>query len=296
MWNCERHETTIRKEKYSVCRYCIPTTINPQISFLRKYFRVMDRIPIPRRHRNRRHFVEYAEAAIMLFARVEQFYRLRRPLIAGSTFLTPCAWVVFGEANAPARHRWPAFHDVALHYERMWFMPQIQHNNRFFHFRKYGRLADDLASHLKSTPHYIMTTALLLLHDVLRYCGPDTYEFSDLFTNDNRDTPNYVDLDIWEAVRCKVLGRHGAIKAKPYKYYLGQVTTPLLTVSKTSIEERDCDDDLSIGEITKPCHIPHQEQYEIEENMLAAPGDEVGSMYESGAAVQQRMMKYPHLF
>jgi hypothetical protein len=246
---------------YEVYGYLLPTKLDATVTFLKKYFKVLDKFScVPYDYKRRKVYKEFAETAIMILARVEQFLSIKRPLIAGSRYINPAAWAIFGEAeDLFPKHSFKDFESICNFYEKRIFKNPNSDNTKkeMFHFRHEPNLCNQLAAKYDETPHYIMTVALAFLRDIILNCGPDCQEFYDIFTNDYREDAEAIDIDQWQELRCKVLGRNGKITTKTYNVKVGQVNLPSIPlVTVTTIEEISDDDNLAQGEKTSLAKTP----------------------------------------
>ncbi len=190
---------------YEVYRYWIPCNLNSKIDVIKKWGQAICRESIPKRFRRRKNRSEYAETAVMIFARIDQFISLDIPFTVGSGYLSQNQWATFGEVENPnSEHTFRRMADIGYHYKKnIVGTGRIAH---YFHFRTYPLLAQALAYKHDTSAHNIMSVAILLLHDLIVNAGPDCEEFYDLFTNDTRVKPEHIDVNDWRKLRVNIFG------------------------------------------------------------------------------------------
>jgi hypothetical protein len=280
----------INGERYEIFKMWIPNAAEGRLSFIRKYFHVMDREKTPRYCRRRKNRVEYADTALKMLARIDCLFDLDVPIAAGSKHLSDKPWAVFGEGITRTNLTFIDFDALAKHYtgticsggSRCWE----------FHFKSSFNVIEELAKKHKQTRSFIFALAIFLLYDLIVHCGPDCRELYDLFTNDMRDTPDNVDIESWEDLRCKVMGRRGQVFDKPFaKCRVGQLNKPRVRLeTSTKIELLSESDDLENGErlmrVVKP--------------KLVIPADDErddGTLpVEQDMAMVDRMKKHPTIW
>lgn len=242
------YDRWIKKEFYEVHRLWVPHNLEKHVKFLRRYFRVMDRDTTPHIYKRRKSALEYAETAVMMLARLDALCDMDIPVAAGSTYLATTPWAVFGEApETRAKLKFRDFEDIATHYYDT--IVRGGSSPEYLHFRVAPSLLRQLSNKHKQTSHFIVSVALALLYDLVTRCGPDCEVIHDLFSNDLRETPDKANLDKWQDTRCKVMGRDGRVKSRPYRWIVGQIYDPVVPmVSSTKIELITDVDELSAGE------------------------------------------------
>lgn len=288
-------EGYFKGETYEIHRFYVPDIISERLKFLRKYFNVMDREQIPHRFKRRKCGLEYAETAVMILARVDQLCNMDVPLAVGSKYLSPEPWATFGEVpDHPCLLNFRDFDDIGQYYYKQFC--QSSSSIATYRFRIAPNLVESLSIRHKASPHMVMAIASCLLSDILLHAGPDCTEMFDLFTNDLREGPDQIKIDKWLNLRCKIMGRYGQIKDKPYTVKVGQLYhPPVKLVSETRIDLITDSDELSAGEKTVAVRMPR------------FINTEIGDFYDDGSValesdvaycnrVADRAAKHPHLF
>lgn len=273
-------------ERYEMHRYFLPARAMPRIKFLRKWFRVIDRDPIPPRQKRRKNDVEFAETAVMTLARIDALLGNDIHFVAGSGWLSPQPWGVFGEApeQTQAEVVFPDFPAIANFYESLIFSQGSV--TEYLSFRIHPRLPAVLARKYDLTPHFVVSLAICLLYDILLNCGPDSPEFYDLFTNDTKVGPTQVNIEEWEDVRCRAMGFAGRISERRWPVQLGQVRVPHVPLStRLEFQERPAVDDLTVGEKVKQCYLVRPSP----DVCLGGPCDENVVSPETDIAILERL-------
>lgn len=254
--NIRMYEHWIDGEPYEIHRYSISFSIDVEFQVVKKFFQVMDREPIPLKYKRRKQPTEYGDAAMIILSRLDQLARIGAPIEIGSRYLSPSPWAVFGtESDSLAKQSFTDFSDVVDHYYKKITCGSTR--SEFFHFRIAPNLPFVLADMYHKTPPLVVNVAICLLADIIANCGPDCVELYDLYTNDLRDTPGTVKIDRWEAIRCKVFGRHGRINSTPYDCEIGQIFKPDVSMDTAVKFNLVADsDDLAKGERTHPTSFP----------------------------------------
>lgn len=260
------YDRWVGKYKYEVYRYFVTANMDRRIKFIRKYFKIMDKIDIPTKFKRRKTFLEYAEAAVMILGRIDQFLSIDAPISIGSAYLDKKAWAVFGEGNFSSVLTFRNFEDLASHYLKI--MLSKQTHTEDFHFRVSGGLIEHLSDKYYKPTHLIMLVAISLLYDILVYGGPDCPIISDLFTNDLRKSK--VNIKEWEVTRCKVMGHYGRISDTPFLWEPGQIITDIPMISSIGIEALPEKDDISKGEKVRWVEYsdPHREEDSYDDQTL----------------------------
>lgn len=260
-WHTKMYEQWICKEKYEIHRFWVPRSLDKKIKWLRKYFRVMDRDSIPRQFKRRKDSSEFCETAIMILGRLDQLFDIDVPIVAGSAYLGKQPWAIFGDApQHEAKITFRDFEDIMHHYHNAIVTGPA--DAEYFHFRVAPALVEKLSDKHRQTSHFLVSVGLCLLYDILTNCGPDCAELYDLFTNDLRVGPDSVNLEEWQDLRCKVMGRHGRIKEKPHKHKIGQIYKPHYPlISRTNIDLINESDDIASGEKVQMARRPNYQRY-----------------------------------
>jgi hypothetical protein len=281
------YTTLIRNEIYEVHRYWMPHNAGSRLKFLRKFFKLLDKDYIPHNHKRRKDSSEFADAALIILARLDQLFDLNVPFVAGSAYLSPEPWAMFGKGETDAHFHFKDMESIFDYYK-----PAIVRGDNGpeqFHMRLAKNLPTELSDKHRYTPNLVVAVAIYLLYDILINCGPDCTEFADLFSNDRRISN--VDLNEWSTLRCKLLGVNGRIYPNPHNYVVGQINRPRIPlVTTTKIElVGDFDSDISVGEririLRKTFSDPNIEDEE----------DSVNLDENYAIRVKDRIQMLPHL-
>jgi len=203
------HYEVIEPECYQVYKYYLPVNASKKITWVKKYFESLDGLDIENTFKRRKSHVEFAETALLMLTRINWATMKDRYIVAGSEYVSPIAWCVFGRSDyAPmSKMHFSNIVEIANHYKN------YTHGNCYpidIHFRMGSDWANRIAKRfhkpMLKSPNLWMTVALLLTYDLIHNCGPDCSEFFELFTNDYREHSSDFNLDQWERLRCKILG------------------------------------------------------------------------------------------
>jgi len=265
------HYECLDSEVYEVHKYYLPVKISPRVKWVRRYFKKLDDQPIDVSHKRRKHWLEYAETALMMLGRIYHLCSKGHRITAGSQYVSPVAWAIFGEGNpgTMARHQFSSVLEIANHYR------SLLQGNCYpidIYFKKgHSQLGRQLASKFKKPPlissNFWMAVALLLIHDIIHECGPDCNEFFELFTNDYRDNSGSFDVISWEKLRCAILGVQGRVEVNrmPRGIHVihREIIGPVLPIkpfkAKTEIVLLSESNDLSHGEKTVPTSVKSED-------------------------------------
>lgn len=201
------HYEIIGSEVYEVHAFFLPTQIMSKLKNLKRYFKFLDRDHIPAIYKRRKHYSEYIETALVMLQRVYYSCRRQNTIVAGSKYINPCPWAVFGPGieSALARHQFSSILEIASHY-----IPELCGDCTAvnIHFRKNSdwvtRFANKFEKYPAKSANFWVAVALLLLYDLIQYCGPDCGPFFELFTNDIQENINTFDFKYWEHLRYRV--------------------------------------------------------------------------------------------
>jgi hypothetical protein len=257
------YNEVVGSEVYEVHKFYLPTKIGKRVKFLRRYFEFLDN-EVPKGHQKRRQSpCEFAETAMFALTRIKMLTEKGYTIIAGSQHVSPIPWAIFGPPNQrPARFYYKNIDDLAGQYHN------YMHGKMFpieLHFRVGSGLASKLAARhadveYLSSPNYWMALGICVLFDIIHNCGPDCHEFYELFTNDYKDNPQTIDFKQWQRARCKILGI--AMPPSIQVYPKQQVRFQARSLNshskpermKTQIVEISNDQDLTLGETTRPLY------------------------------------------
>jgi hypothetical protein len=195
-------------EIYEVHKYYVPVIIAKKIKWLKWYFENLVNDGTPLEHRKHKHWIEYAETSMLMLSRIFHSMAKDQTILAGSEYVSPVAWAIFGRSQRIARHHFKNILDFQKHYHNQ--LHGICYPIEI-HFRIGSEWAKKIANKFQRQPYcsanYWMAVAILLTYDIIQNCGPDgAAEFFELFNNDYRiDQRNY-NINFWEQERPFLLG------------------------------------------------------------------------------------------
>ena len=199
-----------RSMKYDRYHYYLPSNLSPVLQFLKKYFRLLDDefANVEQKDRYRHSEFEYPDLAIEMMILVRSKITKGVPIVAGSQAISPVPWAVFGPNvdNRLCRCHFKTLQDVFVHYgdyisHRGFNVVNVARpHNLNPELDKWIVLAD-LYNH---SINFVLACALLMLFDLVRYCGPDCYPFHPVFSNDKRRRLD-IDLLPWDRARRAVV-------------------------------------------------------------------------------------------
>lgn len=192
-FHLRRKSKRVNDGLYWKYHYFLPASIMPVINFLKGYFEIIDSIcDVPVVHRFRNSKMEYAMTAVDVLYEIRNRLAVNDEIVLGSEFINPCAWAVIGHNRRGrlARKEFRSLKQIFKHYEqqvtgcRGYNCAVILHRQD----ETVNRLAL-MAEKERKSVNLILAVALLLLHDIIKNCGPDCNELKRVFTNDRRASP-----------------------------------------------------------------------------------------------------------
>lgn len=250
----------LKTEVYDVHKYYLPRSIRKRVKWIKKYFRWLDSYPDDSFFKRRKHHFEFAETALMILQRIEIISR-KSSIVAGSDYVCALPWAVFGLSERLSQHKFETIYDLMKHYSN-YLHGECYPVDLYFRCRGNSStefLTRKMASRFHKQPlgskNYWMALSLALLYDILHYCGPDTHEFFELFTNDMRDSPDSIDFMQWQAFRCRLLGVMPPPEFVHPRHYVDYTPIKPRRV-KTEITEISNNQDLTVGEKTTLVYVP----------------------------------------
>lgn len=207
----------IADEKYVKHYYYLPNSLNGTLRFLKKYFQILDN-PLPRRQvRRRTSPMEFADVAIFTIWEIRSRISGEECIIAGTQTLGPIPWAIFGYeqhsiGNKLAKNYFRTLDDVFDHYSDFIEGSRGFNCNVILHREDLGNDSlMQLSNYYGKSVNYILATAILLLSDLIRNCGPDANEFQWLFSNDRSQSQKEV-FEHWKELRPVLLPGENDLK------------------------------------------------------------------------------------
>jgi len=250
----------VEDELYETHQYFLPCQVAKRVRFMRNFFQTLHDPNIPVDYRRRQNPVEFAETCIMVLSRVDMMCSTDSAIVAGSKYVSGVPWAIFGErVDLYAQNDFRDLPQVAQFYKH--YLTGACYPISF-HFRSAPNLPKKIAKKYKKHPNWVMALAVALCYDIVRNCGPDCFEFFDLFTNDSRESPENFNLDAFQSLRCKILGveRLGSPLNRKVHYVSYKPKEKVPFRAKTTIEELEVKgDDLADGCYSRPTFPPQRE-------------------------------------
>jgi len=182
-----------RRGRYHYHRYhyIIPAKLSTITSKLKEYFAILDSIEeVPNFHRYRRTHFEYIETAISAFCSLRNRIGSDGPFVVGSSTVSPIGWGSFGTKARTkiAKNYFHNIEDVFSYYRSM--MHDKGYNifaiDRNYQMPKTSDPLHVLAAIYDKSVNFVLSACILFLFDLVRFGGPDTELFDEVYFNDKR--------------------------------------------------------------------------------------------------------------
>ena len=242
------HVTELSNVKYSGYGVFIPTRIIPMVKRVRRYFEELDKYPEEASRRRRKNPLEYIETAVNMLYRAHNLCA-HQAIPIGSQHLSPLAWAVIGPniEGMFARNYFDNIESLYAHYDN-WMNGSCK--KQLAYFTNGFERVTELSRFYTWSRNRVIAVALVFLHDLIQHGGPDCDHFYDLYTNDQRCCSVSGCLPDWQRARAKVFVGDKMVTPLPGRRVVVAEWRPRPMKVETTIEEIDCGDDLSAGELT----------------------------------------------
>src|SRR5581483_1023324 len=236
-------------------QYSIPTSITRNVIWLNKYFKSQDEA-VEEKCRGRKSNEEWLGLAVLILNRIHTYTSRGNCIVAGSKFICGISWAVFGDSMRSSQHYFKDITDIADYYIDFLCGPCHPHTIKFNKFPGLTRkIAKDFAKPPHCSANFWMAVSILLLHDIVIHCGPDTVEFFEVFTNDVRETPEKINTKSWWVRRGKALGLPDMEAYQSKVFVASPPAKPTRTITK--ITELNSSQNLAEGEKTTLTVLPY---------------------------------------
>lgn len=255
------YNEVIDDELYETHQYFVPVQAAKRVRFMKKFFQTLHDTNIPIDFRRRKSPVEFGETCVNVLQRIDMMCSIDSAIVAGSRYVSGVPWAIFGvdQSDLFAQNTYKDLPSLARAYK--YYLTGNCYPTTF-HFRSAPNVPHKLAKKYKTNANYVMALALSVCYDVIHNCGPDCFEFFDLFTNDHRESPENFNIDSWQSLRCKILGveRLGPLTKSYRRNYVEIEPQPKRPFkAKTKIEELEVEgDDLTVGCTSRPTFLPER--------------------------------------
>lgn len=225
--------------KYYVEKYYLPASLKKRYEFLVNFFKLMDDVTIDMTFRRRKTDCEFVEYSMFVAAKIQSLLDLGMPIVLGSRYLYSKPWVTLGECEYDSVYK---FSNLKELFKEMYLKPLTLNNSidAEFLIRNDQSTFNKISESFNIPRSQLLYCCLNFLSDVILLCGPDCDIISDLFENDYRISPDFIDLDNWSTIREIIMGPKGRILQEPFDFFIGldgQIPEEKVTFQEIAFEK-----------------------------------------------------------
>ncbi len=213
----KRTSIKIDGKNYPALNLRLTEEVGRAMRVVRKHFRILTAYSnLPEGTSRYDGWWDFAAISVRLMLRLDAYLDYNASLSIGSGYISEKPWINFGGYESQSEYRLNHLFELIDLYDE-----QLSGQYKSFYDIPY---TSDLQSIIRLSLKYELSVesmvgvCLLFTRDLLYQCGPDCEMFFDLFTNDGRDNPENLDLDLWETNRIRLWGRFGALRSRNSYY------------------------------------------------------------------------------